>query len=84
MAFQREPFLAMFYTINLSPLLVTIKGFMLIIILSDYQQCPLPLRSRNQIRGKLLLSRKLRYFSLREPFLTMFYTINLFLLLITM
>ena len=27
----------MFYTINLSPLLVTKKGFMLIIILSNYQ-----------------------------------------------
>ena len=30
---QREPFL----TINLSPLLVTKKGFMLVIILSNYQ-----------------------------------------------
>ena len=43
MALQREPFLTMFYTNNLSPLLVTKKGFMLIIILSNYQQCPLPL-----------------------------------------
>ena len=43
MSLQREPFLTMFYTINLSPLLVTKKGFMLIIILSNYQQCPLPL-----------------------------------------
>ena len=35
---QREPFLTMFYTNNLSPLLVTIKeGFMLIITLSNYQ-----------------------------------------------
>ena len=42
-ALQREPFLTMFYTINLSPLLVTKKGFMSIIILSNYQQCPLPL-----------------------------------------
>ena len=43
MAHQRVPFLTMFYTINLSPLLVTKKGFMLIIILSiNYQQCPLP------------------------------------------
>ena len=33
----------MFYTTNLSPLLVTKKGFMLIIILSNYQQCPLHL-----------------------------------------
>ena len=40
---QSEPFLTMFYTINLSPLLVTKKGFMIIIILSNYQQCPLPL-----------------------------------------
>ena len=31
------------YTINLSPLLVTEKGFMLIIILRNYQKCPLPL-----------------------------------------
>ena len=37
MALQRVPFLTMFYTINLSPLLVTKKGFMLIIILSNYQ-----------------------------------------------
>ena len=34
---QREPFLAMYYTINLSPLLVTKRGFKLIIILSNYQ-----------------------------------------------
>ena len=33
----------MFYTINLSLLLVIKKGFIMIIILSDYQQCPLPL-----------------------------------------
>ena len=46
MALQREPFLTMFYTINLSPLLVTKKVFMLIIILSNYQQCPLPLRTQ--------------------------------------
>ena len=48
---QREPFLTMFYTINLSPILVTKKGFMLIIILSIYQQCPLPL-NRGQFRCK--------------------------------
>ena len=41
---QRVLFLTMFYTINLSPLLVFKKGFMLITILSNYQQCPLPLR----------------------------------------
>jgi hypothetical protein len=40
MPLQREPFLTMFDTINLSPLLVTKKGFMLIIILSNYQYCP--------------------------------------------
>ena len=34
---QRELFLVMFYTINLSPLLVIKKGFMIIIILSNYQ-----------------------------------------------
>ena len=34
---QREPFLTMFYTIHLSPLLITKKGFMPIIILSNYQ-----------------------------------------------
>ena len=33
---QREQFLIMFYTTSLSPLLVTKKGFMLIIILSTY------------------------------------------------
>ena len=43
MSLQRELFLTMFYTINLSPLLVIKKGFMIIIILSNYQQCPLPL-----------------------------------------
>ena len=37
MARQRESFLTMFHTINLSPLLVTKKGFMLIIILGNYQ-----------------------------------------------
>ena len=36
--------LTMFYTINLSPLLVINKGFMIIINLSNYQQCPLPLK----------------------------------------
>ena len=34
---QRELFLTMFYTINLSPLLVIKKGFMIIIMLSNYQ-----------------------------------------------
>ena len=34
---QRELFLTMFYTINLSPLLVIKKGLMMIIILSNYQ-----------------------------------------------
>ena len=37
MSLQREPFLTMFYTINLSPLLVTKWGLMLINILSNYQ-----------------------------------------------
>ena len=37
MALQREPFLTMFYTINLSLLLIIKKGFMLIFILSNYQ-----------------------------------------------
>ena len=31
---QREPFLTLFYTINLSPLLVTKEGFMIIVIFS--------------------------------------------------
>ena len=39
---QRLLFLTMFYIINLSPILVTKWGFMLIIIFSNYQQCPLP------------------------------------------
>ena len=34
---QSEPFLTMFYTINLSPLLVTKKGCMLVIIVSNYK-----------------------------------------------
>ena len=33
---QREPFLTMFYTTNLSPLLIIKKGFMIIIILGNY------------------------------------------------
>ena len=37
MVLQREPFLTMFYTTNLSPLLFIKKGFMLIIILNYYQ-----------------------------------------------
>ena len=37
MSLQREPFLTMFYTINLSPLLITKKGLELIIILGNYQ-----------------------------------------------
>ena len=37
MALQREPFLTMFYTINLSPILVIKKGFMVIIIMSNSQ-----------------------------------------------
>ena len=45
MALQRELFLTMFYTTNLSPFLVTKKGFMRIIILSNYQYCPLPLNT---------------------------------------
>ena len=44
MALYRVPVRTMFYTINLSPLLVIKKGFMLIIILSIYQSCPLPLK----------------------------------------
>ena len=35
----------MFYTINLSPLLVIKKGFMTKIILSNYQECTLPYKS---------------------------------------
>ena len=42
----------------------------------------LNLRSWNQSRGKLTLSRKLRHFMQRELFLNMFYTINLFPLLV--
>ena len=45
MSLQRELFLPMFYTIDLSPLLITKKGFMLIIILSNYHYCPLPLKA---------------------------------------
>ena len=35
---QREPFLTMFYTTNLSPLLATKYGFMIIISFSNYQK----------------------------------------------
>ena len=45
MTLQKELFLTMFYTTNLSLLLVTKKAFMLIIILSNYQQCPRPFRT---------------------------------------
>ena len=44
---QRELFLTMFYTINLSPLLVIKKVFMMIIITSNYQLCPLPSNQPN-------------------------------------
>ena len=37
MALQREPFLTLFYAVNVSPLLVTKIGFMLKIIFSNYQ-----------------------------------------------
>ena len=37
MSLQRELFLTMFYTMNLSPLLIIKKGFMIIVILSKYQ-----------------------------------------------
>ena len=40
---QGELFLTIFYTTNLALLLVIKKGFMIIIILSDYQLCQLPL-----------------------------------------
>ena len=43
MSLKREPFLTMFYTISLSLLLVNKWGFMLITILSNYQNMgPLP------------------------------------------
>ena len=38
-----------FYTINLSPLLVIKKGFLIIIILYNYQQCPLPILYSNYL-----------------------------------
>ena len=41
---QREPFLTMFYTINLSPLLVSKLVLMLRNILNNYQKCPVPLK----------------------------------------
>ena len=41
---QRKPFLRIYNTTNSSPLLVNKYGFMLIIILSNYQQCPLHLK----------------------------------------
>ena len=34
---QREPFLTMFFTINSSPMLVTMSVFKLIFVLSNYQ-----------------------------------------------
>ena len=41
--FRGSLFLTMFYTINSSPLLVINEVFMLTTILSNYQQCPVPL-----------------------------------------
>ena len=55
MSLQRELFLPIFYTINLSPLLVIKKGFMIIIILINYQQCPLPLKAKPCITLSLIL-----------------------------
>ena len=63
----------MYYTINLSPLLVIKKGFILIIILSSYQQCPLPLNS-------LTLSRKQKCL-IRIPGSSFLFIVPLFCLL---
>ena len=49
----------------------------------DFETSFLSLRSRNQIRGKLPLSRSKTTSLQREPFLTMFYTINSSPLLVT-
>ena len=51
---QKEPFLTMFNTINLSPLHVTKSCFMLLNILSNYQLCPLPL---NQVSNPIIEGR---------------------------
>ena len=56
MALQRELFLTMFYTINLFPSLLTKKGFMIIIILSNYRQCPLPLNKQPKFLSHLFKS----------------------------
>ena len=42
---QREPFLTLFHIISSSPILITKKGFRLIIILSNYHQCPVPFKT---------------------------------------
>ena len=55
MSLQREPFLRMFFTINLSPLLVTKKGFMLIIILSNYQYNVCTIRKVNHVYWSMFL-----------------------------
>ena len=49
MSLQREQFLTMFYTINLSPLLVIKKGFTIIIILSNYQLVSTAFKTRSSI-----------------------------------
>ena len=54
---QREPFFKLFYTTNLSPLLVTKQGYVLIIILSNYQQCPLPLKAPDNLSQTNILTR---------------------------
>ena len=43
MLLQREPFLTMFYTINISAMLVTKSVFKLIFVMSNYQTFTFPL-----------------------------------------
>ena len=49
----------MFYTINLSPLLVTKEVFMLTIILSNYQWCPVPL-TQPALKGRYTFGNRQR------------------------
>ena len=54
---QREPFLTMFYTINLSTLLRYQVRFYANHYFENYQQCPLPLEYGNTFRGKVSVCR---------------------------
>ena len=74
---QRESFPKIFYTINISPMLVTMSGFKLIFVLSNYQTCTFPL---SEVCGSTILCKYLlssvgsekNWWLTTQPFLSTF------------